>query len=206
MAVVSSLNEVIAHIECCAVIQRWAFARDQKQWDVLERTFTPKGEIAVSWYRGPIAGFVNQLRSRDQSRAGIAKHHVFPSSIQLNGVRALAETSVVIMVRQAINGVMVDLTSRGRFLDRLTVHDGDWLIKERAAVYEQDRLDPVEPSSDFDGLFADVDTSIYPLPYRYMAHRIAAAGGHLAEPVLFDGSSALEDLKLRYTNWLRSPD
>ncbi len=198
----TSLRDIAAHIECAAIIQKWALSRDQCRWDALEQTFTPDGVIAVSWYRGPISGFVHHLRTRDPARAGVAKHHVFPAFVQVNGDRALAETSIVIMVRQAIEGVLVDLNSKGRFLDRLELHKGAWLIKERAAIYEQDRLDPVEPSVAFNQLLEGADTSIFPMPYRYMAFRVAAAGGKLAEPILFDGSPALEEVRARYQAWL----
>lgn len=198
----TSLREIAAHIECAAVIQTWALCRDQCRWDALEKTFTPDGEIAVSWYRGSIAGFVDHLRKRDASRAGVAKHHIFPPVVRVNGDRALAETSIVIMVRQAIDGVLVDLNSKGRFLDRLELCNGAWLIRERSAVYEQDRLDPVEPSAAFDALMAGADTSVYPMPYRYMAYRVAASGGKLAEPILFDGAPALEEVRARYQAWL----
>ena len=105
----------------------------------------------------------------------------------MNGARATAETNVAILVRQTIEGVAVDLTSYGRFLDRLERRDGDWRIVERATLYEKDRLDPVEPSAAFDALMAKSDAAKYPAPYRYMAYRVHAAGRALAEPVHYDG-------------------
>jgi hypothetical protein len=62
-------------------------------------------------------------------------------------------------VRQPFNGIAVDLTSCSRFLDRIERHPGGWLIAERAAIYERDRLDPVEPSPAFDELFKAANTS-----------------------------------------------
>ena len=69
----------------------------------------------------------------------------FPALVRLDGDRAVAETSIVILVRQGIEGLAVDMTARARFLDRLERRDGTWRILERAAIYEQDRLDPVDP-------------------------------------------------------------
>ena len=57
------------------------------------------------------------------------------------GERALAETNIVILVRQKIGGVLADMTSYARFLDRLERSSGAWLIVERTAIYERDRLD-----------------------------------------------------------------
>ena len=95
-----------------------------------------------------------------------------------------------------------DSNSNGRFLDRLERRDGVWRMIERAALYEKDRLDPVEPSAKFDALMAGADAQKYPAPYRYMAYRVHAAGRPLAEPVHYDGRPETEALKTRYAEWL----
>ena len=122
--------------------------------------------------------------------------------MRINGERALAETNIVILVRQTIDRIAVDMTSRARFLDRLERRQGQWRILERAAIYEQDRLDPVEPSEAFAKLMQSAGASHYPEPYRYMAVRLAAAGRPLAEPVHHDGSAPTAELYARYEAWL----
>src|SRR5499426_3436488 len=129
---------------CAELIQAWGLYRDQRRWDELLSTFHPDGEIAVSWFRGPFHDFVEHCK-----RIGSSKHLIFPSLVRVAGDRALAETSIMILVRQVIEGLAVDMTSRARFLDRLERREGEWRILERAAIYEQDRLDPVEPSEAF---------------------------------------------------------
>ena len=123
-------------------------------------------------------------------------------AITVNGARALSECNVAILVRQAIDGVEVDLTSYGRFVDRLERRDGRWRIVERATIYEQDRLDPVLPSPAFDALMQSADAARFPAPYRYMGYRVEAAGRSLAEPVHYDGRAETEALKARYADWL----
>jgi hypothetical protein len=123
--------------------------------------------------------------------------------IKVDKDRAIAETSVIIRVRQKFSGVEVDLTSCSRFLDRIERHGGAWLIAERAAIYERDRLDPVEPSLAFDALFAAAETSRYPEQYRYMAFRIAHAEGRALAPVVYrDGGTETADLYARFSVWL----
>jgi hypothetical protein len=185
---------------CAEVIQLWGLLRDQSRWAELLETFTPDGTIAVSWFRGTFRDFVQQCRLRNAS-AGRSKHLLMPSVVWVAGDRALAETSVVILVRQDIKGVAVDLTSHARFLDRLE-RRGAWKIVERATIYEHDRLDPVEPSLNFTELMERGNCAQYPRPYRYMAFRIAAIGGALATPVHCDGSAETEALRARYTAWL----
>jgi hypothetical protein len=188
-------------IVCAELIQAWGFARDQGRWDDLAAIFHPGGEIAVSWFRGPYPDFVAHC-ARNYGKGSSAKHLLWPARVRVNGARATAETNVAILVRQTIEGVEVDLTSNGRFLDRLERRDGAWRIVERATVYEKDRLDPVEPSATFDALMAKSDAQKYPAPYRYMAYRVYAAGRTLAEPVHYDGRAETEQLKARFTEWL----
>jgi hypothetical protein len=186
---------------CSELIQAWGFARDQGRWDDLAAIFHPDGEIAVSWFRGPYSEFVEHCR-RNFGRGTESKHQLWPARVQVNGARATSETSVAILVRQTIEGILVDLTSYGRFLDRIERRDGVWRMVERAALYEKDRLDPVEPSAKFDALLAGADTRKYPAPYRYMAYRVVASGRALAEPVHHDGRAETEALKARYAAWL----
>jgi hypothetical protein len=105
-------------------------------------------------------------------------------------------------VRQRIGDVLADLTSYARFVDRLEQRDGRWVIVERAAVYERDRLDPVEPSANLERLFAAADLSAYPAAYRYMAARLKAAGRALAPVVHYDGAPHTTQLYARYEAWL----
>src|SRR4029078_6634378 len=112
----------------------------------------------VSWFRGPYAEFVEHCR-RNFGRGSSAKHQLWPARVTVNGGSAHPETNVAILVRQTIEGVEVDLTSNGRFLDRLERRDGVWRIVERAALYEKDRLDPVEPSEKLHAMMGKADAA-----------------------------------------------
>jgi hypothetical protein len=188
-------------IACAEVIQAWGFARDQGRWDDLLAIFHPGGEIAVSWFRGPYPEFVGHCR-RNWGKGSIAKHLLWPARVTVNGTRALGETNVAILVRDTFEGMAVDLTSNARFLDRLENRGGEWRIVERAALYEKDRLDPVEPSAAFSAMMAKADAAKYPLQYRYMAYRVNAVGRAIAEPLHYDGRAETEELKARYAGWL----
>ncbi len=186
---------------CAELIQSWGLFRDQGKWPELLQTFSPDGEIAVSWFSGSFREFVERCR-RGFEAGQRSKHHIFPSTVHVAGNRAIGETNIVILVRQKIGGVLADLTSYARFLDRLERSGESWRIQERTAIYERDRLDPVEPSEAFDSLFRSADLSIYPEAYRYMAARLAAAGRALAPVVHRDGSPYTAQLYARYDDWL----
>jgi len=120
---------------CAELIQAWGLYRDQGKWPELLSTFTPNGEIAVSWFRGAFPAFVEHCK-RNAAAGSRSKHLIWPSTMRLAGNRAVAETNVQIFVRQDIAGVPVDLTSVARFLDRLEKQKDGWRIVERAAIYE----------------------------------------------------------------------
>lgn len=192
------MSEIADKHACAEAIISWGLYRDQRRWPELLDTFHPGGAIAVSWFRGPFTAFVDHCR-----RGGPSKHLIIPPLVRVKGDRAVAETSVVIMVRQTIEALAVDMTSRARFLDRLECRSGEWKILERAAIYEQDRLDPVVPSDAFDKMMRAADVAKYPEPYRYMAFRLAAANRPLAEPVHYDGAPHTNGLRAGYEAWLR---
>src|SRR5262249_44785986 len=185
------------------LINAWGAYRDQAKWKELRGTFTPDGHISVSWFRGPFEQFVERCRTSFAASRGWSRHHLFTPRITLEKDRATAETPVVIRLRKNFGPVEADLTSFSRFLARVERQGGAWLIPERPAIYERDRLDPVEPSAAFGALFAAADTAHYPEQYRYMAFRLAHAEGRtLAAVVYRDGGPETADLYARYFRWL----
>jgi hypothetical protein len=188
-------------LACAELIQSWGFLRDQGKWPELLATFAPEGQISVSWFKGSFREFVERCR-RSFDAGQRSKHHILPSSVRLASARAVAETNVVILVRQDIGGVCVDMTSYARFLDRLERRGGHWVIVERSAIYERDRLDPVEPSDAFHELFKNMELSAYPEQYRYMAARLVAAGRTLAPIIYRDGGPETTQLYGQYNAWL----
>ena len=122
--------------------------------------------------------------------------------MRVAGDRAVAETNIVILVRQKIGGVLADMTSYARFLDRVERTGRPLGDRGARAIYERDRLDPVEPSEAFGKLFAASDLSVYPEAYRYMAARLVAAGRALAPVVYCDGAADTAQFYARYEGWL----
>lgn len=185
------------------LIQAWGVCRDQGKWQELRSTFRPDGQISISWFSGPFEQFVERCRANFAAGHTWSRHHLFGPTIKLNKDRAVAETPVIIRVRQKFKEVPVDLTSCSRFLDRLERHAGGWLIAERAAIYERDRLDPIEPSTEYDKLFLAGGAARFPEQYRYMAFRLAHSEGRALAPIVYrDGGPETADLYARYSAWL----
>jgi hypothetical protein len=185
------------------LIQAWGVYRDLGKWQELRGTFTSDGHISISWFRGPFEQFVERCRANFSVGQTWSRHHLFTPTINLAKDRAVAETSVIIRVRQPFKGIPVDLTSCSRFLDRIERHAGGWLVAERAAIYERDRLDPVEPSPAYDELFKAGGATRFPEQYRYMAFRLAHAEGRSLAPVVYrDGGPETAELYTRFSDWL----
>ena len=186
---------------CSEVIQRWGLCRDQGRWPELLATFTPDGEISVSWFSGPFPQFVD--RSRAGYQAGQrSKHHILPSVVRIAGERAIAETSIVIYVRQDIGGVPVDMTSQARFLDRMERRDGRWAIRERCADL---RARPARSGRAIGGVRQAVQRRrFHRVSCAVSLHGGAADGsGRALAPVVYrDSEGETAELYARYDTWL----
>ena len=153
--------DIADRMACADVIQAWGFARDQGQWEDLLETFHPRRADPRLLVSGRIPGLRRALPA--ELRQGLdGEASALAGARDGERRRAISEINVAIMVRQVIEGVETDLTSNSRFLDRLEKRDGQWRMVERACVYEQDRLAPVEPSPKFDAMMQSADTAKYP--------------------------------------------
>ena len=190
-------------LDCMDLIQAWGLYRDQGRWPELLDTFHANGTIAVTWFKGPFADFVEASKRAAANAKSLSKHLIGSPFVTLQGDRAIAETSVSILGRATLEGVLVDNISYGRFLDRVERRSGRWRIAERVAIYEKDRLDPVVPGEAFNRFMANTDFSPYPEAYRYLAHRLVSSGRTLASPIVVNASAEAAALYDRYRAWLQ---
>ena len=93
------------------LIAAWGVYRDQGKWRELRDTFTPDGQISISWFRGSFEEFVARCEVNFEAGDTWSRHHLFAPAVTLGGDRAIAETGVIIRVRQMFKEVPVDLTS-----------------------------------------------------------------------------------------------
>ena len=70
--------------------------------------------------------------------------------------------------RASVDGVEVDVTCTGRFYDFLEKRDGRWGLVLRQPIYEQDRMDSVDPAAPLE-LDADL-LAQFPEGYRHLAY------------------------------------
>ena len=79
-------------------------------------------------------------------------------------------------MRTTVDGHELDLQSWIRFFDRLERRNGVWRIVKRTAVYEKDRLDPVDPRGLPADFFADMDLSAFPPAAKFICYVLKRSG------------------------------
>lgn len=143
----SELANALDQIQIFNVRRTWAFCLDLGEWDRLRSCFHPDASITVSWYSGPVDGFIDRSRALMATRKPEEhrKHWLGNMRSEINGTRAVLETDVLILIREFIDATLFDYTSYARFYDLLEKRAGVWRIVEWNCIYDKDRLDPVAP-------------------------------------------------------------
>lgn len=182
-------------------VANFAF-RDEGRWDDLRRLFALKGTIAVTWYKGPIEGFIAASKTMAVQSKALTKHLIGVPRISVCGQRATSETDVTIMARSKVGPVEVDVTSYARFFDRFEREDdGEWRIVSRTAIYEKDRIDPVAPSTLFSILYRFAGFDKYPAQYKHLGYGLERAGFPLAGNIIVAYSPEERAMKQDATQW-----
>ena len=106
---------------------------------------------------------------------GLLTFHMMGATIvQLNGNRALAETSGAIHVIRDLDGVGVDATSYARLYNRVERRDGQWRIAGFRVIYMSDTIVPLDPTR-----APELDRTLlasYRPPYRFVSYLLAKSG------------------------------
>ena len=185
----------------CELINAWAYHRDRGNWEQLRGIFWPKGTISLSWYDGPFEQFVDSSKKMADTGAQ-SKHIIAQPFIKINGNRAVSEANVTLHIRGGRSPLEIDLTGHARFYDLLEKREGSWRIFKRTAIYEWDRMDPVQPSLLFWIASLFINLKKYPKACRFMGFSLEKAGLKLKDNIIQDNS---EELKLLYNegdDWL----
>jgi hypothetical protein len=149
------------------LVENWAVWRDAGDWERFATVWHDEGWMSATWFQGPARDFMRV------SQEGFAKgvrilHFLGGTSIDLAGVRAIAQTKMTISQRALVHDVLCDVVCTGRFYDFLEKRQDKWGIVRRQPIYEKDRIDPVDPAAT---LRLD-QTALAALPegYRHLAY------------------------------------
>ena len=181
------------------LIQDWGLWRDTCRWEELRAAYAPEATMTTTWFDGKASDFVD-ASMRMSSGATLVQHFIGPSTIDVHGARAIAETRLILLVRGALDGIDVDVTCYARFYDRL-VWDGErWLILSRTPIYEKDTLQPVAPGQRID-IPAEA-LARHPRGFCHLAHVQASGGATITAGIPAHNSEAQASLYREGQRWL----
>ena len=182
------------------LIENWVIWRDSLMWDRFRTVWHPDGRMWATWFQGTAEEFIKV------SREGYAKgvrviHSLGGSSIDIKGKRAIAQTRMQIAQRGPVEGVLCDVRCSGRFYDFLEKRKGRWGFVLRRVIYEQDRLDPVDPAASL-----KLDPALlerFPVGYRHLAYLQAKAGYQIKADLPGTDGPSVEALYAQGADWLK---
>jgi hypothetical protein len=155
------------------LVENWVVWRDSGDWDRFRTVWHDDGRMMATWFQGPADEFIRV--SREGFERGVQILHVLAgTSVDVAGDRAIAQTKMAILQRASVHDVECDVTCRGRFYDFVERRGGRWGIVLRQPIYEQDRLDPVDPAARV--VLDDDKLARWPRGYRHLAYLQTEAG------------------------------
>jgi len=188
-----SVQEMTSKLEIREIVECWAVWRDAGDWDRFAGVWHSDGYMTATWFQGGFRDFI--AVSRRAFEAGVRiLHFLGGSAIDVRGHRAIAQTKMTISQRALVHGVEVDVVCTGRFFDFFEHRDDRWAIVRRQPIYEQDRMDPVDPAASL--ILDATKLSRFPYGYRHL--------GYLQSELGFDVRTGLPGLTGEAVGQLRS--
>jgi hypothetical protein len=174
------LRQSVDRGEIITVVSKSILTRDSGWWDQLVECYHSEAEFTSSWWQGKAKDFVKaagpQLEAQ-RSEGGEQKHMTANHWVEINGDRATAECDLILYSRNAIKGVELDFATWSRRLHLMARENGDWKIWRRFAIYERDRVDPVDPTIAPEKYLDLKAMEKYPKQIRYHLWRNAVKSG-----------------------------
>ena len=181
------------------IIDNWVLWRDAMEFDKFRTLWHSDGRMMATWTQGTFEEFI------EMNKVGFAKgvrilHYQGPSSVEINGNRAVAFTKMVITQRATVHDVLCDVNCTGRFCDFLEKREGRWGLVLRQPIYEKDRIDSVDPSA---RLALDPDLlAKFPEGYRHLAYLQTQVGYKVKTDMPGLTGPEVEALYARTEAWL----
>jgi len=149
------------------LIENWAVWRDALMWDRFRTVWHHDGRMMATWFQGTADEFI-RVSQEGYDRGVRILHFLGGSSIDVAGLRAVAQTKMTISQRATVEGVACDVVCTGRFYDFLEKRNDRWGLVLRQPIYEKDRLDPIDPTAQL-----RLDSNLlgqFPEGYRHLAY------------------------------------
>ena len=181
------------------LLEGWVIFRDAGDWTRLAGLWAPDGVMNSTVFQGPATDFMRMSQVAFERGVNVL-HTLGGSVIDINGLRAIAQTKMAISQRAVVHDVLSDVVCHGRFYDLLEKQSGRWRLVERQPIYEKDRIDPVDPAAE---LTLDPERlARFPEGYRHLAYLQTSLGMTVKDDMPQLRGPLVEALYLRGQRWL----
>jgi hypothetical protein len=186
------------------IVAKSVIARDSGQWTELAECYHTDAKLTSSWFSGTAKDFLKvSSEAKDTRKEGESQKHLTGNHwIEVNGIRAVAESDLILYQRRIIEGLELDFTTWSRRLHLMEKRDGDWKIWRRTAIYERDRMDPHNPEDIPDGFYSSMDLSQYPKQIRYHCWRNTMFGHPPVKNICLKGTEREKEVREEARNWI----
>jgi hypothetical protein len=193
------MSEASDRQEIRELVENWVVWRDAGDWERFRTVWHDDGRMMATWFQGPAAEFIQVSREGFERGVRIL-HFLGGTSVDVNGTRAIAQTKMTITQRAAVHDVVSDVVCTGRFYDFLERRDGVWGIVLRQPIYEQDRLNPVDPAAQLS--LDQTELERFPVGYRHLAYLQTQIGFKVKPDMPGLTGTVVEALYARGSAWL----
>jgi hypothetical protein len=149
------------------LVDNWAVFSDAGDWDRFAECWHDDGFMCATWFQAPYADFIAARRNGFDQGVSIT-HSQGGFTCEVAGERAISQTKMTISQRAEVERVRVEVTCNGRFYDFHEKRDGRWGMVRRQPIFEQDRMDTVDPEA-----VLHLDQTLlqeFPAGYRHLAY------------------------------------
>ena len=162
-----AIDDALDRLAIRDLLENWIVWRDAGDWERFASVWHDDGRMFATWFQAHAADFIAGCRKGFDAGI-IGLHELGGTSIDVRGTRAVAQSKMQIVQRGDVDGVAVDVTCLGRFVDALEKRDGRWGLVLRQPVYELDRMTPVDPGASL--ALDEALLASFPIGYRHLAY------------------------------------
>jgi hypothetical protein len=200
------LQQSIDRSEIIDLVSKSILTRDSGWWEQLVECYHSEAEFTSSWWQGKAKDFVNaaapQLEA-SKAEGGEQKHMTANHWIEIKGDRAIAECDLILYTRTPIKGIELDFATWSRRLHLMARENGEWKIWRRVAIYERDRMDPVDPTIAPETYLDRKAMEKYPKQIRYHLWRNSVkAGSEPSKNICIRGTDEEKKVRSDARTWI----
>jgi hypothetical protein len=185
------------------LVENWVVWRDAGDWERFRTVWHDDGRMMATWFQGSCDDFIRV--SREGFERGVRILHFLGGiSVDVTGTRAVSQAKMTINQRAEVDGVECDVVCTGRFYDFFEERDERWGLVLRQPIYEQDRIDQVDPST-----APRLDRALlesFPVGYRHLAYLQTGLGFTVKPDMPGLKGPEVEALYDSGRNWLAGRD